>query len=629
MTGMAPPPGAREIAGAPEPSPAEIRAELARILESPAFRASPRRRDLLCYLVEEALTGRRSGLKGPVIAVAVFGRDASFDSQSDPVVRLEARRLRRDLDGYYAADGAADPVRIAVPTGAYLPHFDWYPAPPPTSPAGPPPPSPSPSPASSPASSPHSTSSAPPIPSSDRPRPASSPPVSVGPASLAPERPRWRRWWPWGAGAALAAALAAGWLAWHRAPTGGEGGVGHGPAVMVLPFEPLSTAPDDRFIAAGITEEVISGLIRFEGLRLFSVPAGIDPDLPGEAGGTPAVAYAVKGSVRSDDGAVRVSAQLVDATSGQVLWSQTFDRALTPGDLLAVQAEIADDIATTLGQPYGVLGNDLQERLASGAPASMASYACLLRAYDYRRTFRAELNGPVRACLDETIRREPDYAAAWAMLGWLHLDAARFGMVPEAAVPGELDQALAMSSRAVALDPTSVVALQALSAVRFHLGDIEESERLQRQALALNPQNPDTLAQLGWRLAVRGRWDEGIGYLRQAIARTVNPPGWYYDLIALDLYRQGRYRDMLPYARRSSTGDPIGLSLLAIAQGALGDPDAARATLARMADLSPELARDPAAVYRRFQPADGMVDMLLAGLRQAGWTPPETAPPQP
>ena len=133
--------------------------------------------------------------------------------------------------------------------------------------------------------------------------------------------------------------------------------------------------------------------------------------------------------------------------------------------------------------------------------------------------------------------------------------------------------------------------------------------------------------QLGWRLAIRGRWDEGIPYIERAIARTINPPGWYYDLITIHLYLEGRYPEMLASAEHSAAGDPTGVSLLAIAYGALGNRAAAQEALAKMTKQSPALARDPAAVYRRFRPLDSIVDALVNGLRKAGWTEPGAVPP--
>ena len=81
--------------------PAEARAELARILDSPEFVVPERARSFLRYLVEQTLAGRADRLKGYTIGTAVFERDTNFDSQADPVVRTEAGRLRRALERYY------------------------------------------------------------------------------------------------------------------------------------------------------------------------------------------------------------------------------------------------------------------------------------------------------------------------------------------------------------------------------------------------------------------------------------------------------------------------------------------------------------------------------------------------
>ena len=134
----------------------------------------------------------------------------------------------------------------------------------------------------------------------------------------------------------------------------------------------------------------------------------------------------VKGSVSSDAATVRVRAQLFDAQTGRVIWSEIYNRAPTPGALLSVQAELAAGIATELGQPYGVINSDMTARLSGGVEPSMESYACVLRAHMYRRTFRDELRQPVLACLEDAVERDPDYAVPWALLGWLHLDAARY-----------------------------------------------------------------------------------------------------------------------------------------------------------------------------------------------------------
>ncbi|ACE89129.1 hypothetical protein RHECIAT_CH0000133 [Rhizobium etli CIAT 652] len=103
--------------------PENVRAQLDRILASPEFLAPERGRRFLQYIVEETLDGRGEQLKASTIAQAVFGRDASFDAQNDPVVRIEAGRIRRALERYYLVCGHSDPIEITIPKGGYAPHF--------------------------------------------------------------------------------------------------------------------------------------------------------------------------------------------------------------------------------------------------------------------------------------------------------------------------------------------------------------------------------------------------------------------------------------------------------------------------------------------------------------------------
>jgi tetratricopeptide (TPR) repeat protein len=326
--------------------------------------------------------------------------------------------------------------------------------------------------------------------------------------------------------------------------------------------------------------------------------------------------------VGEDATTIRLAAQLYSARTGEVLWSEVYDRAPSSGALLTLRAELAASVAATLGQQYGAVTRDMTVRMTGGTEPSLSSYACVLKAYAYRRTFRQELRGPVLSCLDAAVKRDPDYAEPWAMLGWLHLDMVRYGNLPDAEVPRELDVALDLGRRAVALEPDNIVALQALSAIEYHRGNFDESERIQRRALALNPNDPDTLAQLSWRLSFRGRWTEGIAYNEKARARAISPPGWYYDPMTIYLYLQGRYEEMLPFAEHSAAEDPQGLAFVAIAYAALGEQDAARDALARMAAQDPDFARDPRVSWRRFLPIDSVLDPLVEGLRKAGWKDP-------
>jgi adenylate cyclase len=106
-----------------QPSPEVVREQLERILASDEFVAPDRLKRFLRFVVEETLAGRANRAKAYTIAVDVFGRDEGFDSQNDPVVRMEAGKLRRRLERYYLGAGQVDPVRIEIPKGTYVPTF--------------------------------------------------------------------------------------------------------------------------------------------------------------------------------------------------------------------------------------------------------------------------------------------------------------------------------------------------------------------------------------------------------------------------------------------------------------------------------------------------------------------------
>ena len=105
-----------------------IRAQLDRILGHREFQATDKMRDFLRFVVEEKLAGRAHRLKGYTIATRVFGRGENFDPAHDPIVRIQAGRLRRALERYYLVAGGRDPVFIDIPKGRYIPQFSAQPA---------------------------------------------------------------------------------------------------------------------------------------------------------------------------------------------------------------------------------------------------------------------------------------------------------------------------------------------------------------------------------------------------------------------------------------------------------------------------------------------------------------------
>jgi len=100
-----------------------VKAQMERILNSPEFKATDAQRAFLRYVVEKTLAGHADAIKGYTVATEVFGRHKDFDQATDPVVSIQANKLRRALERYYLVGGQNDPVRIEIPKGSYVPLF--------------------------------------------------------------------------------------------------------------------------------------------------------------------------------------------------------------------------------------------------------------------------------------------------------------------------------------------------------------------------------------------------------------------------------------------------------------------------------------------------------------------------
>ncbi len=108
-------------------STVEMRSALCRILGSPEFQSVPQLRVFLSFVVERVIEGRSDEIKGYTIAVEGLGRPDSFNPVSDPIVRVEASRLRQRLAKYYEGSGEGDSLRVCIPTGSYVPAFSRRP----------------------------------------------------------------------------------------------------------------------------------------------------------------------------------------------------------------------------------------------------------------------------------------------------------------------------------------------------------------------------------------------------------------------------------------------------------------------------------------------------------------------
>ena len=386
------------------------------------------------------------------------------------------------------------------------------------------------------------------------------------------------------------------------------------PRIAVMAFDAIDSSEEARLLSAGLPMELVHALRRFEDLRIYQPLEGIDRRaLVEDMRREPGAAYIVGGAISTDRTRLRVDTNLRDLRTDEVIWSESYDTPLEPDAFAELRDTVARLIATAIGQPYGPISHHLVQHGATVDEASLESYMCVLRAYEHRRAFSHDTYGPTLACLENAVTRDPNYSDAWAMLGWLHLDAGRYDYPGAAAPEKQYDLAINAAQQALALAPDSALALKALSSIEHYRAHYEESERLARRAVALNPYDPDAKAQLGWRLAVRGRFDEGVPLLHEAIERSVNPPGWYFHLLAIDHLMKGDFAAMRREADRAAlTSRPISNLLLAIAAGGTGDRETAHAALSRI----PE-SWDAEAYLRLHGATNEIVVAMMEGLETA------------
>lgn len=588
------------VGGAPQGSPPsadDVHAELERLCASPELDVPARARKFLRYIVEETLAGRADRIKAYTVGIEVFGRDQSFDAQSDPVVRIEAGRLRRALDRYYLTAGLSAPVSISIPKGGYVPHFERR----------------------------IISTTAPSAPDAGPSAAAASPNEGL---VVAPAAWRWPRWL--GAGAAMLAVALASFALWRAllpdvatstipAPTV--------PTLIVMPFSNLGELPEGKIYADGLSEEVVSQLARFRELTILgqetsrSIPPGADAArIRRELG----VRYVLEGSVRTATNHVRVTGRLLDAETGAVLWSQTYDDNLQVRDLFTIQDDVAQKVATAVAQPYGIIFRADARRTGPSPPDDLNAYACTVQFYAYRTTLSAESHEAIRTCLEGAVAAYPSYATAWAMLSFLYLDEDRFGFNPRAGSPTAIQRSTEAARRAIRLDPDNVRALQALMMALFFARQPAEALEVGERAIALNPNDTELLAEFGARLGQVGAWERGTALLEQALARNPGHSDFYNGSLAVHAYMQRDYRRAEALMRQVSLEKfPLYHFVAAIIYAQLGmKPEAAEAR-DRFLRMRPRFFDnwDQEAAKRNYRPEDAI--HLAQGARKAGFPVPD------
>lgn len=573
-----------------DPEAVAVREALERILASDAFRSAPQLSAFLNFIVERRIEGRSAELKGYTIAVEAFGRPADFDPQSDPIVRVEAGRLRKALGQYYQGDGADDPIRISMPVGAYVPVFEHLGA------------------------------------DGAVVEPAPERAVSGDAGAVQPPIPERQSRHGFRLGhwlAVLGLALVIVPLAtWHYLPRretapqpdplirqaqlieeaarrAGSSASAHLPMVVVS----LSGAADDPELAGlvqAFTRLLVDALARFDDLVTVRTPAA-GADLYSGAD------YVFEMNATRQGGATEGFGRLRSVKDGRVVWTTSAIQTLPKGEDAPELREIARRLAVRLAEPFGIIHADYRQ-------ATTASpMRCVFQALNIRRTMRAEDHLAARNCLEGVLERDPAFHPAWSQLALLTVDEYTAGLNP---LPGSpLDRALSAALTAVRLAPSSARAQQAMMDVYFARGAHEDAFRAGRAALVRNPYDPDIMADLGARYVQIGRPTEGLPLLQRAVASSSGRPAWYdfYAFLAEHLLGNDKRADA---HAAIFVADDSPLSLLGRALHLAGkhDEPGVSAALRRLTRAAPLFALDARLYLSRMGFSEAVIDRIMADL---------------
>ncbi|MGD0213357.1 MAG: hypothetical protein ABSB87_08995, partial [Terriglobales bacterium] len=442
-------------------SPATVREAVERILTSNPFLNARRASQFLRFIVERTLAGDEKQIKEYLIGVEVFGRPADYDPKVDPIVRIEAGRLRKKLAEYYSGAGGNDPVIIELPKGGYVPVF--------------------------------------------APR---SPKVEPG-STNAGRVTRGRAFWVAGALALVAVVAFASTYYVRR-----RHGDGTPVSIAVLPFLDLGE-PDagaaKEYVSDGVTEELTTGLAELKGLRVVAATSAFqfrgkseDVRRIGQALNAGAV---LEGSISRSSSGLRIDAQLVDARNGYHLWSKAYD--VQGGDMLAAEEDIVQETARALHVPVGGTVRPIKRDTQNAE----AHDFYLQGRYLWSKRDLPDMQESARL-FQRAVDDDPNYALAYAGLAdAFTVMAVNRQMSPAAAVP----RATAAVQRALELDPNLAQAHATLGLLKSQCEwDWRGAEQEFHRAIELQPNYAEAHHWAGVNSMMMGHYAAAEVELRQA-----------------------------------------------------------------------------------------------------------------
>ncbi|WP_370321189.1 tetratricopeptide repeat protein [Oricola sp.] len=513
----------------------DARDALGRILAAGLLSTSPKLEAFLRYVVVEELEGRGDGISAYSIAVHALDRPASFDPQSDPVVRVFAGRLRTVLADYYDGPGKADLVRIGIPKGSYRPEFT---------------------------------------------RQQPSPSAALVEENSAPEAPHSRARRLAVSSFIAVMLIAAGAIAYLLSPLSGERLLSSNgsadtanaeitfPIVEVLPF---LGGPDPYMgrLLEGIRQQLVLDLSQFRSVRVRNMLVAEDR--------SPAIKksdFRVTGRFMNSGAADVVEIAVLETDGGSILWKEILAVPRNDAEYQELLLTAVRAIAPRVAGISGIVQSDavmrLERRRTELGNAKTSDYECIVQFYDVVQRYSAEREKRTRQCLAELTTNGSRDSMVWALWALTrYIDWVRHDQGDPLEI---LSASLIAGLRAVELDPANASAHEYVAMTYAAMGEMDAARESFERALTLNPSKPDFYFHYGTYFIKLGEWERGVELVQQGLALSPAPPGWMYIPVVVDAFRRDDFEESLRLADKIiAMGDDRGYLQALAAAIALND----------------------------------------------------------
>jgi TolB-like protein/Tfp pilus assembly protein PilF len=385
------------------------------------------------------------------------------------------------------------------------------------------------------------------------------------------------------------------------------------PSIAVLPLTNMSGDPGQDYLAEGITEDIITELSRFRQIQVLSRNSsfrysGKNADIV-RVGRELNVQYVLEGSLRKIGDRVRITAQLIDASSGNHLWAERYDRK--QDEIFDVQDQVVRNIVGTLVGRLQAAGVAKAKRKP---PSSLTAYEYVLQA-DELSYADADAVSKARELYQKAIELDPDYARAYALLA---LNFSHQWMKDMSGSSSLLDQAHELAMKALELDENDPLCHEVIAWIELERGSHDLAEFYYEKARELNPNRAVTLAGQGDLFTYIGKPEEGLQLLREA--KSLDPffnPSWYWISVGICLFVCRRYDDAIACLTRVPYTQYSASAYLAASHAKSGRIEQARSKANEVLKLLPSFKTDVFVAKQSFKHAHE-AEHLQEGLERAG-----------